>query len=354
MTAREGPWRAAGPVLRPASALYGLLMTLRRRAYSSGLRPRTRVAPAVVSIGNLEVGGTGKTPVTAWLARRLVSAGLKVSVVARDLNRRTGGAVEFRPGSGSAGAESDEVLLLASMLPCCRIFTGPSKTAAAVLAASEAAPDVILVDDGFQHLALYRDLDIVVLDFEKPLGTGGVLPGGTLREHPQALSAADCFWVNRVTRGRSTGWLAKVLGSFSRHACMVTSRPVPVALELPGGGSVDPRGLRVVAFCGIARPSSFRDALEEAGCIVEGFHAFPDHHRYTPSDLVGLEAERRSARADLLVTTCKDSVKTGMPGLRLNICALRIELEVAGESDSLVGRIVAQASGRIAGGQHPL
>ncbi len=342
---RRAGWRFAGAALSPLGALYGLAAVLRRRAYGIGLGRRYRAGVPVVSVGNLEVGGIGKTPVTIWLARRLVTAGFEVAVVARDLNRRTGEPVNasLHSSRSGGGMPSDEVLMLVQQLPGCRVFTGPDKSRAVRRAASESSPDLVLVDDGFQHLKLHRDMDIVVLDFAHPLGIGGVLPAGTLREFPSALSCADCFWVNRVPAGRTPEWLARTLSIFSRSAPVVSSRPVPVALEMPGGGSVDPKGLRVVAFCGIGNPGSFRETLLEAGCAVEEFRAFPDHHTCSLSELVALEERRKSLRADLLVTTEKDAVKLGRPGMKLNICALRIELEVWGESDRLFGDIAGLA-----------
>lgn len=335
---RRGGWRFAGMALSPAGAAFGLAATLRRRAYSLGIAGRLRACVPVVSVGNIEVGGIGKTPVTVWLARRLVTAGFEVAVVARDLNRRSGAPVNASLGARSSGSvpASDEVLMLAKQLPGCIVFAGPSKAEAAVRAAAEASPDLVLVDDGFQHLRLHRDMDIVVLDFEHPLGTGGVIPAGTLREFPSALSAADCFWVNRVPAGRSPEWLTRTLSLFSSRASVVNSRPVPVALEMPGGGSVDPKGLRVVAFCGIGNPSSFRSTLTEAGCETVEFQDFPDHHAFTVAELVAMEEKRKALKADLLVTTEKDAVKLGRPGIKLNICALRIELDVWGGSDRLL------------------
>lgn len=334
---RRGGWRFAGMALSPAGAVFGLAANLRRRAYSLGLGRKLRACVPVVSVGNIEVGGIGKTPVTVWLARRLVSAGCEIAVAARDLNRRSGPPLNASLGAWSSDSPpSDEVLMLAKQLPGCSVFAGPSKAQAAVRAAAEVSPDLVLVDDGFQHLTLHRDMDIVVLDFEHPLGTGGVIPAGTLREFPSALSAADCFWVNRVPAGRSPEWLTRTLSLFSTRASVVNSRPVPVALEMPGGGSVDPKGLRVVAFCGIGQPSSFRTTLAEAGCETVHFQDFPDHHVFTVAELVALEEKRKALKADLLVTTEKDAVKLGEPGIRLNICALRIELDVWGGSDRLL------------------
>ncbi|MGB4082608.1 MAG: tetraacyldisaccharide 4'-kinase, partial [Candidatus Fermentibacter daniensis] len=150
---RRGGWRFAGMALSPAGAVFGLAANLRRRAYSLGLGRKLRACVPVVSVGNIEVGGIGKTPVTVWLARRLVSAGFEIAVAARDLNRRSGPPLNASLGAWSSDSPpSDEVLMLAKQLPGCSVFAGPSKAQAAVRAAAEVSPDLLLVDEGFQHL----------------------------------------------------------------------------------------------------------------------------------------------------------------------------------------------------------
>lgn len=348
MAARRGAWGILGRMLYPLGALYGFGAWLRRSAWEAGLFGRTRLPVPVVSIGNIEVGGVGKTPVTAWLACRLDEAGLSVAVVARDLNRPSGepynASQPFR--SNRRNRPSDEVILLARTLPFARVYAGPDKSRAAALAMQDSQPDVILVDDGFQHLRLSRDLDIVVLDFDHPFGAGGVIPSGTLREFPSALRSADWFWVNRVGPGRSGEWIGRALSVMNWRAGLVTSRPSAGNLELLCGGTVEPRGMRVLAFCGIGSPSGFRRTLEEAGCEVCDMVEFPDHHEYAPGDLAALESRRTAAGADLLVTTEKDAVRIDRQGPALNAGFLRVDLEVEGDWRRLLDDIVAMARGR--------
>jgi len=342
ISARRGAWKLAGWLLSPLGLMYGTAAMLRRRAWEAGAFRRFGLPVPVVSVGNIEVGGVGKTPVTIWLARRLRERGLSVAVVARDLNRRRGRPLNASRETRASGTKlpSDEVMLLARLLPGCSVFSGPDKTAAAVRAVQEADPDVVLIDDGFQHLRLRRDIDVVVLDFEHPFGRGGALPGGTLREFPGALARADVFWVNRIVSGRSGEWIGRALKSINWRADVVTSRPVPQGLVLSGGGSVDSSGLEVLAFCGIGSPEGFRRTLEEAGCSVVDMVEFSDHHEYSEREMRDLEERRKALGADLLVTTEKDAVKLGRTGAELSVAYLRVELDVGGSWEHLLDEIV--------------
>jgi|WetSurMetagenome_2_1015567.scaffolds.fasta_scaffold00910_8 tetraacyldisaccharide 4'-kinase len=338
---RRGFWAPVGWILSPLGLVYGTLAAVRRRLYETGKAARTRVPAVVVSVGNLEVGGVGKTPVTIWLAQELARQGMRTAVVAKDLNRsrRTPFDASRELMSNSNKLPSDEVILLTRSLRECSVYAGPDKTDAAVRAWEEARPEVIVVDDGFQHLRLCRDMEIVVLDFDHPLGRGGVLPAGTLREFPGTLTKADVFWINRVGTGRSGEWMGRALSAYNWRAAVVTSRLVPQGLRLPGGGMLAPSGLKVLAFCGIGSPDGFGRTLGEAGCEVLGLEVFPDHHRYSDDELDGLEKLRRERSADFLVTTGKDSVKLGRKGSELNIAFLEVSLEVSGEAERLLSEI---------------
>jgi tetraacyldisaccharide 4'-kinase len=341
IASRRGAWRIAGWLLSPLGVLYGSIAMIRRRAWEAGAFRRYRLGVPVVSVGNIEVGGVGKTPVTIWLARKLRERGLSVAVVARDLNRRRGQPRNASLDARSSGGKqpSDEVILLTRQLPDCPVFAGPDKTRAALRAASEARPDVILVDDGFQHLRLCRDIDVVVVDFDHPFGRGGVLPSGTLREFPAVLDRANVFWVNRVGVGRTGEWMGRALGAINWRADVITSRPVPSGLFISGGGRMDTAGLKVLAFCGIGSPEGFRRTLEDAGCAVIDMAEFPDHHEYSSEELRALESRRKSLRADVLVTTEKDAVKLGKAGSDLCIGILRVDLEVGGAWEHLLDEV---------------
>jgi tetraacyldisaccharide 4'-kinase len=337
-TAREGRWAWLGWALTPPGWLYGAAASLRRRRMEGrGLR----IGVPVLSVGNIEVGGTGKTPVTIWLARRISAMGYDVVVVARNTGDRKDPCRVRADSVATPGGIGDEALLLAEKLVGkARVYTGRSKTEAALKALSEKKPDLVIVDDGFQHLRLHRDLDLVVLDFEEPFGRGGVLPAGTLREPPSSLAAADHIWINRVKPGMSAEWVRRRLADHNWKAPVQFSRMRPGIVRLACSRSRGdiPAG-PVIAFCGLGRPESFRQTLEEAGFTVARLVTFPDHHPYTGSDMEDLGRMMRSARAEALVTTAKDAVKLqGLPGTDA-ILVLEASLEVEGAVADLLADV---------------
>ncbi|MCK4807144.1 MAG: tetraacyldisaccharide 4'-kinase, partial [Candidatus Aegiribacteria sp.] len=207
IVSREGGYAWVGWFLMPFGWLYGLLASIRRRWYESGNRQLHLPVP-VISVGNIEVGGTGKTPVTIWLANRIAGMGYNVSVVARNFGQRTRACRVRLDNDEVRNNFTDEVLLLAeSLLGRSSVYAGRSKSEAAIKAYRGEKPDIIIVDDGFQHLRLYRDIELVVLDFASPFGQGGILPSGTLREFPSVISRAHHIWINRIPTGMSPEWI---------------------------------------------------------------------------------------------------------------------------------------------------
>lgn len=338
VASRVGPWAWVGWALTPAAWLYGVTTRLRRvRLQGRGLR----LGVPVLSVGNIEVGGTGKTPVTIWLARRIAGMGYGVVVVSRN----TGPLREVcRVRADSIAPPSgigDEALLLAgSLRGKARVYTGRSKTAAAVKAVAEEKPDILIVDDGFQHMRLHRDIDLVVLDFEEPFGRGGPLPAGTLRELPSSLSAADHIWVNRVKPGMSAEWIRRRIADYNWKAPVQFSRLRPEGLRLVGSGS--PRDIpsgHVVAFCGVGRPESFRQTLVDSGLSISRLEPFPDHHEYSGRDLCRLRSIMEETGSQTLVTTAKDAVKLSrLPGTG-GILYMEVSLEVEGAVADLLGDV---------------
>lgn len=343
---RRGAWAWIGWSLMPLSWLFRAAVAGRRALYETDLLPVATVPSVVVSVGNIEVGGTGKTPVTIWLARRLAGRGRSVAVVARDLSRRAGGPRRIRTGSSGGRRPSDEVMLLAAKLEdTCAVFAGRSKAEAAGRAVEEVCPEVVLVDDGFQHLKLARDLDVVVCAFSHPMGRGGLLPAGTLREPPSVLSRADWLWVSGVPPGRSSEWVRSRLSAHNWKAGRVESSTLVRGFAGPDGRSAFPGNGKALAFCGIGRPQGFLETLAGHGTDVVDTVIYPDHHSYTPRDLRSLSARARSAGADWMVTTEKDMVKIAeLPQPDVTVLALSVTLDVLGgrallsQIDALVER----------------
>jgi len=304
---------------------YGAVAAARRRLYERGILRSESVSAPVVSVGNLTWGGTGKTPLVATLVAHGESLGRCVGIVSRGYRRRSRGVTVVSDGArilvGAAEA-GDESSLLARRFPRAIVVVAERRVAGAREALRVGA-DILLLDDAFQHLALKRDLDVVLIDANDPLG-GGPPPAGRAREDPWALSRADLLVVTRASK-ENVFAADETLRKWSRAPifhCRFRfagwfSRQVPVVL---------PPGESGLAVCAIGNPKSFRMTLDEAGAPVAGFVGFRDHHPYSTGDARKLEARARAAGASLLLTTEKDEVK--LSGLTaIPVFAARIETE---------------------------
>ena len=295
-------------------------VALRSLAYARGWARPTRIdGLRVVSVGNLTVGGSGKTPVVRALAERLQAAGESVAILSRGYGRRAPDARQVEgPPWPPVEAVGDEPLMLARSLPGVRVWVGADRVALAMQARARGA-SVALLDDGFQTRRLGRDLDVVVVDEAVGLGNGHLLPRGPLREPGSALRRAQLLWLRVAERPAEVDWPPGVPRVRARHA----PRDVvdPSGRVTPAG---ELRGRRVVAFCGLARPTSFRRTVEALGPEVVRFDAFPDHHRYTPAELRALE--QSATGGAMLLTTEKDAVRLpeGFPAsvVRLGVAVL--------------------------------
>jgi tetraacyldisaccharide 4'-kinase len=296
--------------LIPASLVYSLFQLMRTGLYRTGILKIRKLPRPVISIGNIAVGGTGKTPVTAHIARLIMAQGLKVAV----LSRGYGGTLEGQAaivseGHGislSADQCGDEPFLLAKSVPGLAVVIGTDRHAAGQLALKGCNPDIFLLDDGFQHLRLHRDLNILLLDCTRPFGNGWTLPAGLLREPTQAAERADLVVLTRCPEGAMTK--SPVPGKpycRARH-------DLGDLLPLTGGGPLPfetLQGRNVVAFSGIAEPQAFVDGLRRQGLQVIATLSFPDHVVYNDARLAEIEEILRTSAADYAITTEKDGVK---------------------------------------------
>jgi tetraacyldisaccharide 4'-kinase len=316
------------PLALPAS-LFAAGVALRNLLYDARVVKAEEVPGLrVLSVGNLTAGGAGKTPVVAFLAERLLATGARVAVLSRGYGRRARGTVQLSgPPWPPVEEVGDEPLLLAQRLPRAEVWVGENRVELAHRARAAGATAALL-DDGFQHRRLARAVDAVVLDEAVGLGNGHLLPWGPLREPPSALSRATLLWLRAAEQPAPLPPLPAGLPLVrARHA----ARDV-----LASDGAVRPlaelTGVRLVAFCGIARPSSFARTLAGLGAEVLALRAFSDHHPFTPEELEGLRREARG-RGAALVTTEKDAVRLppGFPSwvLRLHVTLLEGEAELA-------------------------
>jgi len=300
-----------------ASRFYGLGAGLRRTLYTRGLL-RTKKLPApVISVGNITVGGTGKTPVVACLAALWRDRGKRVAI----LSRGYGGLIQA-PTRLSDGERlyrkppevGEEPYWLAKALPGVAVYTGADRYAAGLAAWEEFKPDLFLLDDGFQHFQLHRDLDLVLLDAAYPFGNGYLLPRGPLREPLTALNAAQAIILTRFDHLRHQANLLAIQKCFPDKMVLTASiSPVGVT-SYPGGQTEAPEvvGHRaLMAFAGLARPEVFTTTLQDLRVDLIGFRAFPDHHTYTPQEVHDLAAAAQARGAEALITTGKDWARLG-------------------------------------------
>jgi tetraacyldisaccharide 4'-kinase len=330
------PPPALSPVLRPAAWLYRLATDWRNRRYESGAWPVERLALPVLAVGNLTVGGTGKTPVTAHLAARLQARGWRPAILSRGYGRRGEGAAPVavvsdgtavRLGPDEAG---DEPVLLARRLPGVPVLCHRRRAVAGRWAEANLAVDLFILDDGFQHRALHRDCDLLLLDGAAPLGNGRLLPAGPLREHPRALARADLILLTRSAAPAAA--LPPDAAPWAPGVPVFSSEFEPAGLVAPDAstaGALDTlRGQAVVAFCGLARPDPFFAMLESAGIRLLERLAFADHQVYGRAAGERIAAACRRAGPAVLVTTEKDLVKLPAAGWPCPVRAAAIALRV--------------------------
>ena len=340
-------------------------MRLRRRRTERRPQSQHRLAKPVISVGNLSVGGTGKTPVVAEIARRLIAAGHRPSILSRGYARADAldGVVVVADGHrilATVDRAGDEPLMLARQVPGAIVCVCPDRYLAGTLAENRLGCTVHILDDGFQHLELARDLDVLVTTIGE-IPNGRVIPMGRLREPIDAARRADVLVVSNASRDaaaeeaerlgirRSCG-AQRRLGEPALIATAVPKVPgvpkVPEVLVLgvPEAGEVSgvQRVGRVVAVAGIAHPDRFFDALKAHYDVVETM-GFADHHRYGDADVAAIEAKRVAVNADAVLTTDKDAVR--LETLSLPFDAYRVPLQVTFDPvEALMAPVMAAAA----------
>jgi tetraacyldisaccharide 4'-kinase len=341
----SGRARGAGPALArlglaAASAPYGLATWVRNRLYDRGWRAVHRAAVPVVSVGNLTLGGTGKTPCVEYLARFYRERDVRVAVLSR--------------GYKGGGGRNDEALVLEENLPDVPHLQGADRVALAATAVEELEAELVILDDGFQHRRLARDLDVVLLDATNPWGHGRLVPRGLLRESPRELRRADAVVLTRCDQvtGDELATLDRRARELAPGSPVVATTHEPVEWVRHDGSPLPVDALRgrpVAAFCGIGNPDAFRRTLRGLGCEPADFRTYPDHHAYTRADVESLrDWARRQPDGAALLTTQKDLVKlrVGRIGER-DLLALRVGLRVrpGPDADEFHGRLARVCHG---------
>jgi len=297
------------------SYLFKAVVVLRGLLYRKGIFKRHRLSCKVISIGNITVGGTGKTPATCLIARHFKNAGCNVAVLSRGY-RAQAGAEPLIVSDGRqviAGAEiaGDEAVMLARKLPGVPILAGQNRFLLGQRAIHDFSAQALLLDDGFQHYPLQRDLDIVLINARNPFGNGFLLPRGTLREPLSSLSRSPLILLTKVEETTAVEKLKYLINLHSPAARIFTAAIRATALKRFLDDTIIPletvRGRQVVGLCSIGDPETFYSLLASLGCNIMQKLAFPDHHWYRSDDYAVINSCGQGA--DFTITTEKDIVK---------------------------------------------
>ncbi len=290
-------------ILRILSGPYGIGIRLRNVLYDIGFKGIRRVDKPVVSIGNITAGGTGKTPMVIWLCRYLADRGYKAAVLTRGYKSHT-----------DTTQLLDEPALLAQHCPNSIVMVNPNRIHAAKEAIAKANPDVFVMDDGFQHRRLHRDINIVLIDATEPFGYDKLLPAGLLREPIKSLARADAVILTRCDQSKPEQKEAIKLRIHNIKTDIVFAETVhrPTTIVDKSGNMIaldEFKNKKVFAFCGIATPQAFFETLNNARITIIEQRAFDDHHHYTQKDMDELVEVAQKHQAEFILTTEKDRTK---------------------------------------------
>lgn len=317
------------------SLFYGLAIRTRNLLYNLGWKKTHRLGIPVISVGNLSVGGTGKTPCVEYIARWYADHGLRVTILSR--------------GYGSKQGSNDEALVLEENLPDVPHLQGKDRVALGRIAVAELESEILVLDDGFQHRRLARDLDIVLVDATNPWGFDNLLPRGLLREPRNGLRRAHLVLLTRCDQAEwgKVEEIRKCIQALIPKTPLVLTNHSPVKLVNASRESADLKllqGKKVIGFCGIGNPRAFRKTIVQLGAEVVAFRNFPDHHNYTRDDIEEIRGwVRQQAMECVVVTTQKDLVKVRLTQIgNRPLWAVQIQLRIT-EGSELLDRNLEEA-----------
>ena len=313
------------------SIFYNIVIRIRITGYKIGILPTKRLPCKVISIGNITIGGTGKTPLTIYLAEYLKKKGYNVTVISRGYKGKAEkkGAIVSDGKTVFLGPQEagDEAFMMANQLKKNKIpvIVGQNRYKAGILALDKFKPGIIVLDDGFQHLRLFRDIDLLLLDGNDPFGNQYLLPRGILREPISSLSRSNAFVLTRtdIASGSTesftginkyssfrpiyhtthTLYIYKVIEGYKDKTCIEdVSKKLSFDINIL-------KGKKIFAFSGIAKNEDFKRSIEKISCNIRGFVGYPDHHSYSDTDLSDLLQSAMAKNVDFILTTEKDYVR---------------------------------------------
>jgi len=352
-------------LMMPLSTLYRAATQARLAAYRSGIFRTSKLPAAVISVGNITTGGTGKTPLVEWVCRTIAGVNVetnaepqaqvqkKICVLTRGYGKSNpSDQVLVSDGSRLMVDErnaGDEAQLLANnLLGIAAVISNPDRVAAGEWAIPNLGTEVFVLDDGFQHLRIARDLDIVTVDATNPFGGGELLPNGRLREPLGGLSRADCIVITRADQADDVGSVKNAVRRNAGDRPVFVSRMVTSGLRRLNGEmfeAADSVDYPVAAFCGVGNPGSFLTQVRHAGLEVSFSRAFPDHYRYSQPDIDALINQAKAVGAKALITTAKDATK--LATVNISIPCYVLEIQISIDDDERLVEMIKTASSSI-------
>ena len=302
-------------VLLMLSFFYGLAVFIRNRLYDFSIFRKTKVGAAVVSVGNITTGGTGKTPLVAWLSNYFTEKNIMTAVLTRGYKVKNS---DF----------ADEPAMLVKTCPKAKVIVNSDRTAGAKKAIAEHDAKLLIMDDGFQHRRLTRDVDIVAIDATEPFGCEKLLPAGLLREPVGSLKRADAVVITRInqTQPEKIQEIKSRIAEINPDIVFAAAVHKPICAKLIKDKQIAIDELadkKLYAFCGIGNPNAFFQTLDELALNIVGTRVYNDHHTYTDSDIAAICEDGRYKQAEMIITTQKDWVKTAL------LCIEKFDIPIA-------------------------
>lgn len=330
-----------------SSIFYGLGYYSRLFLYRSGIFKPKKLKSKVISIGNITLGGTGKTPLVIYLSQKLKERKTKVAVLTRGYKRKKKELIELVEENKNRipwAEVGDEPYLLASRLHDVPVMVSKDRRTSGVCAEKKYQAEVLILDDGFQHWRLFRDLDIVVIDSTNPFGNSRLFPAGILREPLSSLKRADILVLTKSDQISNKHELIRILRTYNQDAPIVERvykiNSIETWLDHSLVEEKSLQGKKGLAFSGIGNPVSFEKSLKLLKVEVLKHHQFPDHFFYQKRDILNLEKEAGKLGADFMITTEKDSVRIPiMSDLEIPIYVFKIDLEITEGEEAFWQRI---------------
>lgn len=347
VTRVDGIWygrRSGGALsllLGALALLYRLLSGIRAGLYRSGVKKRRKLPVPFISVGNIVVGGSGKTPLVSWIVSRLQDEGRRPAVISRGYGGSEKGPLRVDPGKGAAARFGDEPAMIARSHPGLPVVVARDRWKAGNEAVGRWNADIVVADDAFQHLRLERDLDIVAVDGRRWFGNGRLFPAGPLREDLGSLARADVVVIKGKGEGPEEVEKEALLGRLAPQALIVEAVLRPAGWRLSGevGPVVGKPPEPVFPISGLADPGTFGATLDEMGIRRLEGRSFPDHHTFSEREMLDVDSAAAASGALAVATTEKDAERTGeWPG-RLPLYILEVRVEIGRGGRELEGKL---------------